>query len=451
MPLQEHEIPVVTIISDKRDRTSGISTSVVYDNTTSSGTDVFMDMSLYEVDYSDTIDSIIEIITRSYDGTSYDDAYNEILYNSLNSLDKVTVVTMWLALKNLDLTDIEVDIYFTGYLQNILNDTAMSYRVNLGTIPGSFDSDMLLVAWGQNYFNNIADVFCAASGTMHFLDTDVALASGRLDKLPIDIFCSKQENPWLISDVFCSGLGFVSLAAELTTISGRLDRLQADVFSTSLGLAGAYPTDFKTRSLFTGDFFIEQDNFTTATDIAWIDVVDYLYPINTDETYLSVNGTVVSGTWFEDIPNGKRLYYDPLDDFYSDGVLTYSIHTENTMGEVEDKDFYLLYGYDLHPNEVIDWGPNKTVVVRVEAQNLVFCPNREGEAFDFTTVDLKSMNLKCTIRPVGYVDLLVQISPQSTVFYYGKTYTIKLKGVKDFAGNVMPDFEYTFTIEDPLA
>jgi len=239
------------------------------------------------------------------------------------------------------------------------------------------------------------------------------------------------------------------ILSDLEVSTGGITLINLDIYSTSLGLSAPTSVDFKTRSLFTGDFFVERDQFVTASSIAWVDVIDYLYPINTDNTFFYVEGVLASGVYFEDIPNGKRMYYNPLNDFYSDGVLNYSIHVENSMGEVEEKDFYFLYGYDLQLDEVVDWGPNKQVLVRAEAGNLVFCPGLAGAAFEFGTVDLTSFNLGCSITPVGFEDLTFKIVPQSTVFFYGKTYTVRLHNVKDFAGNTMPDLEYEFTIEDP--
>lgn len=449
MPLQEHEIPIVVIYDDKKDRVKGISSSVIYNDKGDGTTEVFTDFSLYNIDYESLVEMALELITENT-SSSYDDTEVEFLTKELNKLDKNTLVTILFTLFNLDLKAIETELYFTSYLQTVLNDTIMALRINLGKVPTIYDTDVEMYIWGTKYYNTKVDIFCSTM-TSGILDVEIEQGDGRVGRLYTDIFATTSEQPWLGADIFSTVSGVSSISAELTTQSGRIDDMKVDVFSTQLGLEGAFPTDFKTRSLFTGDFFLERDRFTTASSIAWVDIVDYLYPINTDATYLTVDGVTASGIWFEDIPNGKRLFYDPMDDFYSTGVLTYSLHAESSIGEVEERDFYLLYGYNLEPNSVIDWGPNERVVVRVEAQNLVFCPNKEGEAFDFVTSDLKSFNLKCTIRPVGYVDLAVQISPQSTVFYYGKTYTIKVKNVKDFSGNIMPDFEYTFTIEDPLA
>jgi hypothetical protein len=89
-----------------------------------------------------------------------------------------------------------------------------------------------------------------------------------------------------------------------------------------------------------------------------------------------------------------------------------------------------------------------TVTITIEASNLVFCPNTEGEAFYFQTRDFESLNLGATIRAVESVNLGAVIYPQSTAFFYGQTYTVTISGVKDFSGNEMAPYVFSFIIED---
>lgn len=448
MGLQEHEIPIITIVNDTRHGSKGISVSTIFEITDDGDKVLETSLAYYDIDSSDLIDSITEMITNVKE-TTLTDLKIEVSRKDLTSLDKRTLVTIFIALKTLNFKDLSVSTYFTSYLQNVLNDVKVAYRINLGVLPQEYDTEVDMYICGTKLFNTKVDVSCVNNGDVSTLLTDVRQGTGKLNKIPIDIFSVGRELKSMDTYLCNTAINTETVPVELNNCFGKIQPMSIDIYSTNLGLKGAFPTDFKLRSLFTGDFFLEKDKYTTVSSIVWIDIIDYLYPIDLENTYLAVDGAVVSGTWFEDIPNGKRLYYNPLDDFYSDGVLIYSLHAESSIGEVEEKDFYLLYGYDVAPKDIVDWGANNRVVVRLEAQNLVFCPNKEGAAFDFVTSDLKSFNLGCTINPVGYIDLSVKILPQSKVFYYGKTYTIKLKNIKDYAGNIMPDFEYTFTIEDP--
>ena len=448
MPLQTHEIPTVVMLSDESYAFKGVSTSTVFEVIGNTIEAVFMDLSLYDINLLDMIDSIIEFIVSTA-SSSLDSTVIDVFRKDLSGLDKNILLTVLIALKNLKVVDLKDEFYINGYLQTLLSDIGVTFRINLGKVPEEYDTGVETYIWGTNFFNTKTEVFCAYAPPVTTLNGEVSCGLGRIAGFISDVYTVNDSISWVDTYVCNSVLSTKNMVVDLNNRSGRLCANSVDVYATRLNVVGGLLTDFKTRSLFIGDFFLETDKFITTSTIAWVDVVDYLYPINTANTYLSVNDTVVSGVWFEDIPNGKRLYYDPLDDFYSGGVLTYTLHTESSIGEVEEKSFYLLYGYNVELNEVLDWGPNNRVVVRLEAQNLVFCPNKSGEAFDFITVDLKSFNLSCSINPVGYVDLPVKISSQSNTFYYGKAYTIRVRGVKDFAGNIMDDFEYSFVIEDP--
>ena len=175
-----------------------------------------------------------------------------------------------------------------------------------------------------------------------------------------------------------------------------------------------------------------------------VDVVDHEYSVSTSGTYFLHNGQIVS-TSFSGISNGYRCYYYPPT---ISGAVNLTIHAENDNSETKEEDYYLLYGYNVKFNEVVDWGPKKEVVTTVDVKNLAFCPNTKTDAFHFETADLESRNLNAIINPVGYVSLGATIFPQNTFLFYGKTYTIKINGIRDFAGNKMSEFSFSFTIEN---
>lgn len=449
MTLQEHEIPTVIMVKTGSGYKTSIHNSIIYAQPDLLDTDdTFIDMTTYYV-VGGSMDSVIDSEIKDADELGLSTIVDElsILYPSdvVNNI----VLSLRLALMNSSTDRTKLSLYFANYLQTILNDTNVNFRINIGKIPTDNNTNVDIDISGVNYFNLLADIYSSVESHDKFIETDIVQGVGRITMCDADVFCSTSVSNYLDTSIYSTTTSGIYINTELTTISGRLTYLNSDIYSTKLGLLGGLNTDLKTRSLFVGNFFIETDRFTTASSTAWIDLIDYLYSIDTDNTYLYVNDVVASGIYFEDIPNGKRLYYNPVDDFYSTGVMVYTVHVESTIHEVEEKNFYLLYGYDLQLNEVVDWGPNNKIVVRITAQNLAFCPNTVGESFDFTTVDLDSINLPCTITAIGYIDLPIMISPQSTAFFYGRTYTVKVKNVKDFAGNVMPDLEYTFTIENP--
>jgi hypothetical protein len=176
-----------------------------------------------------------------------------------------------------------------------------------------------------------------------------------------------------------------------------------------------------------------------------VDVVDYAHAISTSGTHFLIDGNMVS-TSFSGISSGYNVYCSAPT---ISGYTIVTIHAENDNGESKEESYNLLYGYNCEFNELIDWGPKKEVVITMEAENLAFCPNKETDAFFFETADLHSYNLGASIQSIESVDLNAVIYPQNTVFFYGRTYQITISGVKDFSGNEMSPYTFSFTIEDP--
>lgn len=196
------------------------------------------------------------------------------------------------------------------------------------------------------------------------------------------------------------------------------------------------------------NFSIGVDEWSTVSGLGsfTVDVIDMDYPISTSGTYFLHDGIVVS-TSLSGITSGYKAYYTPSS-VVSSGTITITIHAENDNSETIEQNYYLLYGYHVEFNELIDWGPKSTVVTTVTASNLVFCPNTVGEAVFFETRDLESYDLGASIYVVGSVDLGATILTQSTAFFYGKTYTITVSGIKDFGNNELQPVVFTFTIEN---
>lgn len=195
------------------------------------------------------------------------------------------------------------------------------------------------------------------------------------------------------------------------------------------------------------NFSIGVEDWVAAANLTYsVDVVDSTTPISISGTYFREDGQIVSTT-YSGITDGYTCYYTPSSVLAS-GTITLTIHAENTASGVEEQDFHLLYGYRGEFNEVVDWGANTEVVTTIEATNLAFCPNTEGQAFYFETAEYTSYDLGATINAVGYVDLGATIYPQNTFFFYERTYTITISGVKDYHDNEMDPYTFSFTIED---
>ncbi len=199
------------------------------------------------------------------------------------------------------------------------------------------------------------------------------------------------------------------------------------------------------------NFSIEVADWILVSDLASfsVDAVDLTYGISISGSYFLHDSQQVTTT-FSGITDGYKMFYSPAS-VVSSGTITLTAHVENTSSGVEEQDFYLLYGYNALFEDVIYWGPNRQIDILVQATNEVLCPNTESEAFWFKTADLPARDLGATIRAIEFVDLGAVIYPQSTVFFYGKTFTVTVSGVKDFSGNIMDPYIFTFTIEDPTS
>lgn len=175
-----------------------------------------------------------------------------------------------------------------------------------------------------------------------------------------------------------------------------------------------------------------------------VDVVDLEYDVNVSGTYFLINETPVI-TMFSGIDSGYRATCSAS---MINGPQTITIHAENTFSGIEEIDYNFLFGYHVEFIDYIDWGPNKEIAIYTEATNMVTCPNKETYATYFRTRDLHGKDLGASIFPTGWSDLPASIIPQSKYFFYGNTYSITVSGVKDFSGNELEPFTFTFTIED---
>lgn len=296
-------------------------------------------------------------------------------------------------------------------------------------------------------FPIIADVFSTAV-TLSYLDADVEIEIGRIVSINSDLFaCASGTSRPILSDTCSTSQGTDGYLSDVDVASGTLTQIYTDI-NSSVMTSETIPCDVRTWSLNVGDFFLGLEEHTSASSIAWVDITDGLYTIDTANSYFLVDGVRVTVT-FSGIQDGYRMLYDPSNDFYSRGGVVYTAHAENTIGDVIENDYQLLYGYDVDFTGLVDWGYNKTIAVWATAKNLAYCPNVEADAFYFKTKDLWATNLGASILPIGYVNLGATLYPQGKVFYYGGTYTITVSGVRDFHGNEMVQQSFTFTVEDP--
>lgn len=448
MTLLDHEIPTVFNTNSLASGIADISSSVVYYDTSSGTENIIVEVPIYHTENSsfDLLDTFLITNTIS---SGVLNTINDLITEDTRYLFIDTIIGLWLLNLNNEVENIDTDLFFYSSLRQQVKELINEFRINIGSIPTNRDTITELYLYSPKYLSFDTSVYCATSGTLFDIDVDIKQQKGRVVGISSEIYSTIENSVFIGSNIFCTDIDTNFIPIDFTLTSGTVSVLANDIYSTGLSILKGTEVDIKTRSIFVSDFFIDTDKFTTASSTGYVDIIDYLYPIVESSTYIQMDGITISGTYFKDIPYGKRLYFDPTYDFYSTGEIILNVYSESTIGEVIDEDFFLLYGYDIELNEVVSWKPNERVVVRGNASNLGFCPNEEGIAYYFDTREYESLNLPVSLNAITSVDLGVSIYPQSTAFFYGKTYSVKIEGVKDFSGNIMEPFIYTFTIENP--
>lgn len=413
---------------------------------------------------SGTIDIDTELIVNDSPTTITDNIVIEVEANDLNSTLKdidvdTTVQTAIDRINNIPVSMIHIE-QITGS-RNLEHEYIISTTLNKETnvdielkfyiAPADVESDTLVdvTISDDMRFTFDADIFSTRLATLSGIEADIEVTTGIVHSIVTDLFNSEIEITAITADTFSSDVNQESFGLEATLISGTINSINTDSFATVSGVEGI-GLDVRTWSMFVTDFFLSPDEHQVASGQAWIDIVDFLWSIDTANTYFMVDGVAVSGTTFSGINNGYRVSYDPPSDFDHEGPFTYTIHAQNIQGDILEQDYSLLYGYDVAFNKVIEWGPHRQIDILTKATNNAYCSNTAAESFYFVTKDYEAHNLGSTILPTRPVDISSSIGTIAKVFYYGGAYTVTVSGIRDYAGNELDPIQYSFTIENPI-
>lgn len=252
------------------------------------------------------------------------------------------------------------------------------------------------------------------------------------------------------------GVGPQDLQADIYGVGPK--DLQADI--QGFDLLDLQASIFS-YSLLAENFSLEVGQYLSASSSVCVDIIDYYNKINiASGTYFIVKDTVVSGTFTPITVSGVaasgsayRMCGNPINDFSSlTGKPTdFVVRIFSDIGGVLEKNYHLTYGYkvefDNEDRKYIDFGYQKKVIVRAVAENLASCTKESGYAYWFETKTQPHNDLSCSIRGTYIDDLPASIYPQSTTYFYGKTYRLVVSAM-DYSGNRMEDFVLEYTIED---
>ncbi len=332
--------------------------------------------------------------------------------------------------------------------------------MNSGTQTANIDAEF--AGW-VNYPWQV-DLYCAVQDTK-YIDSELTVISGSVDFYLADILCAVSDTQNFDIETYCCLEDFFNMNSELTVISGSADKLDYDVYC-SAQVTDNLSFDVDLLSLKISNFLpVEEDYAFVSTGVS-VDITDDVYAVLTSASgipcsgtcCLTVDGTAVPVT-FSGITDGYRMYYNPVDGFDSlEGSTEFLVHAENSNGDILERSYYLTYGYLVDYDNIervgFDYGINTKVLVRMTAENLATCPKYSADAYWFETRDYSQKDLGASIigEPPDVIygaeaNLGASINPQSTAFFYGKTFRVILNA-KDFAGNEMEPYEFEFKIED---
>lgn len=447
MVLSDHEMPTVYVVGERFVGTNDSPVSTVYSDT-GEGT-LVVAFEYFSKNTENSYENILSDVEIVLDKSHSDDSVTTLNVLDVDEFEVDLTVNM----RESTSYNNQVNLKAASFLQDVLTEGAVDarthYRINLGTVLQNNNMVVDIQLASARYFNTLTDVFCTASGGLNFIENDIRYQSGTLLGILGEIYTAAENLSHIYGDLYSAGFLSKHLVTDIGRASGKCVKHPADIYCSSLE-AVVTPVEFKTRSLFVSGFFLNTDDFTMASGVGHVDIIDHIYDIDETTIVITKDSLILTEVFIEDIPNGKRIFFNPLDDFYSETEIALSIYAESVYGEVLEETFYLLFGYNIELNErPLLWGASTRVYVQAVASNLAVCPNVEGTSYYFDTRDHFSLNLQASINAVESLDLMCSIYPQSTAFYYGKTYTVKISNVKDYHGNVMPDFEYVFTIESP--
>ena len=427
-----------------------------------------------------TSDIIVDILTSSGVST-YLDTYNDsiittLLYYTLNDTDNNYIINTVLDTEEISLLlesvlkttfdyyDIDINSKFktTTKLEWLVDTTTSYYNYTTFTSKvNTLDSKFKLyekVVYYENNLDNIlylsnskmfalhCSIYCAKEKILDELIYDIEVGYGRISYVLSDVYSTLENNLNIINDIYSSNQIILNISNDVQTIKGTIINLQHDIYSSALNTINI-STDIRLNSLYIVNFSLHFEDYSYLGDYLYVDIIDYLFTVDTSNSYFEVDGTYVN-TEFNNITNGVRARCIITDDFIKNEEMVVKVTASNLIGDVFYEHFYLLFGYSMEFNGRILFDYNKNILVHGCATNLVECPNTECNSFSFTTIDYPSYNLAASISCVVSEDLTAEVYPQSTAFFYGRSYKIVVSNIKDNSGNYLESVTMEFTIED---
>lgn len=181
-----------------------------------------------------------------------------------------------------------------------------------------------------------------------------------------------------------------------------------------------------------------------------VDVTDNTYGIDSDQTFLVINGTVVSGTR-QVLASGIRMTYHPPNNYEFDRPIRVTVHGTNAnvgAPAVKESFFTLFYGNRIFYFNDRPFDHLQTVDVFVRARNIENFYKDLATGYFFSTYTQPSNDFGASIVAVNpTANISAGITGLTPEHRYGKTVVVEFS-VEDVNGNLLGPYTFSYTIED---
>jgi hypothetical protein len=400
---------------------------------------------------SGTVDLVSFYFTPDVLGSGTQNILNDFIVGQLYSTTEDIAQQYWIPIVYSGTNDYEVDM--VGGFKIPFYKDAITALTKSASSSGTLDANVDLTFTGFVFHDVPMDIFSTAL-TASGLAVEATSISGAVHGIGTDVFASLSDLGAFLTDTFCSLESTRSFETDAMIISGTIDNIVNDIFCTG-ETKRALTCDIDLFPMKISNFSLGIGQWDYATTSISVDITDDVYAVTTSGCYFLIDGQQVSVTT-SGITDGIRIFYDPANDFADlEGSTTITAHGENDNGDVIEQDFYVTFGYvvEYKNYERFGWnyGQGEQIVVRMSAENLANCPEFSADAYWFETREVDRRELTASITGIynydGSENLTASIYPQSTAYFYGKVFRVKLTA-KDLAGNEMEPFEFEFKIEE---
>jgi hypothetical protein len=181
-----------------------------------------------------------------------------------------------------------------------------------------------------------------------------------------------------------------------------------------------------------------------------VDMRDDSHDINSSQSFLVVNNTIVSGT-VTTIASGINITYHPPNDFAYDEPIVVKVHAVNgnsVSPAVKEAVYNLFYGTRLQYFGDRPFDYERTVQVLVKARNNESLYKDLSTGYFFTTYTQPSSDFGASIEAINPIlDLNADLTAQGPQHRYGEEVVVSFY-VKDLEGRELGPYTFTYTIEE---